>query len=352
MTIKDIEKYTAKKNSTIRKVITVINEGAIGIAIIVDEDFRLVGTVTDGDIRRGLLAGRNLEDSAELIMNRNSTYCLIDTPNEELLALANEKSISQIPIVTADHRLVAIETAKTLSEKKYSLPNTVVLMAGGMGSRLLPLTEKTPKPMLNLGDKPILELIIGNFKKYGFTNFILSVNHLSNVIKDHFKDGKDFGVNITYLDEDKRMGTAGALSQLKDKISSPFFVMNADLITNLNLSHLLDYHVANKACATMCVKEHSFVVPYGVIEVEGNKIISLKEKPSHSVFINAGIYVLDPLVIDFIPKDSYYDMPTLFSELVEKNKPAITFPIHEQWIDIGHAENYYKAQALYKDIFE
>lgn len=348
----DIKKHTAKLNTTIKEIIGIINEGSIGIALIVDDQFKLLGTITDGDIRRSLLKGKGLDALAEEVMNANPTYCYVDTPVEEMLAIASEKYIGQIPVVTSDLKLVSVETFKSLSEAKATQSNMVVLMAGGLGSRLLPLTENTPKPMLQLGDKPILELIINTFKKYGFKNFTLSVNHLSEVIKSHFGNGEKFGINITYIHENKRLGTAGALSLLKGKVDKPFFVMNADLITNLNFSHLMEYHTSNNAYATMCVKEHSIVVPYGVIEVDGNKIISLKEKPSHSVFINAGIYVLDPRALDLIPEDTFFDMPTLFSNLVASSHPAITFPIHEHWIDIGHAENYYKAQDLYKDIYE
>jgi NDP-sugar pyrophosphorylase family protein len=224
-------------------------------------------------------------------------------------------------------------------------------MVGGLGTRLRPLTENIPKPMLKVGDKPILQTIVEKFAEYGYTNIIMCVNYKSHIIQDFFGDGKEFGVNIEYIFEEQRMGTAGALSLLIEKPSEPFFVMNGDLLTNVNFEHLHNYHIATNSIATMCVREYDFQVPYGVVNIKDSKIVSIEEKPIHKFFVSAGIYMLSSEVLNYIPKNEFFDMPTLFEKLISLNKNTVSFPLREYWLDIGRMEEYKKANDEYSEVF-
>jgi len=224
-------------------------------------------------------------------------------------------------------------------------------MVGGLGTRLRPLTENTPKPMLPVGGKPILQTIVEKFVKYGFINIVMCVGYKSNIIQDFFGDGSKLGANISYVFEEKRMGTAGALSLLPEQPDKPFFVMNGDLLTNVNFEHLLDFHLENNSLATMCVREYDFQVPYGVVNVENGKILSIEEKPVQKFFVSAGIYMLSPDCISHIPKNEFFDMPTLFEKLISMDKNTVSFPLREYWLDIGRMEEYEKANQEYHKVF-
>ena len=247
-------------------------------------------------------------------------------------------------------KLVGIEDIEDII-KPVGKTNRVILMVGGLGTRLRPLTQDTPKPMLKVGNKPILQTIVEKFAEYGFVNITMCVNFNASIIRDYFGDGKEFGVNIDYVLEQKRMGTAGALSLLKERPSEPFFVMNGDLLTNVNFEHIFNYHMLNKATATMCVREYDYEVPYGVVKMNDNKITAIAEKPVQKFFVSAGIYMLSPEILDLIPQDEFYDMPTLFEKAIAQDKNVISFPIHEYWIDIGRLEEYQKANEEYAKIF-
>lgn len=348
--MKNYKNILLSPNSTIREALKIIDSGAMKIAIVVDEDEKLLGTVTDGDIRRGLLGTLGLEDVIEPIIFKTPTICNIDDTKEKILEIALEKKIYQIPIVDANGKLVGIEEVDELLKPTYK-NNKVVLMVGGLGKRLRPLTEKTPKPMLKVGDKPILETIILNFKKYGFTEIILSVSYRSEMIENYFGNGSKFGVNIEYVHEEKRMGTAGALSLIREKLSEPFFVMNGDLLTNINFEHMMDYHMSNSSIATMGVREYDFQVPYGVVNVDGIHIKSIEEKPVHNFYVSGGVYVLSADSLKYIPQNQYFDMPTLFEKIIEKNLKSISFPIREYWLDIGRMEEFEKANNEYHKVF-
>jgi NDP-sugar pyrophosphorylase family protein len=236
--------------------------------------------------------------------------------------------------------------------KQPTKPNKVVLMVGGLGTRLRPLTEHTPKPMLKVGNRPILETIILNFKKYGFTNIVLCVSYKSEIIEEYFKDGSEFGVNIEYIHENKRMGTAGALSLVRGQLTEPFFVMNGDLLTNINFERMMEYHESHKSIATMGVREYDFQVPYGVVNVDGEDILSIDEKPIHKFFVSGGVYVLSPKTLDFIPDDEFYDMPTLFEKVIAEKLKSVSFPIREYWLDIGRMEEFEKANNEFYEVFD
>ena len=337
-------------NSTIKDALQTINNGGLQIAIVVDQNDSLVGTVTDGDIRRGLLNGLDLNSSVSLVVHKSPSIANVGDTKESILKIALAKKLHKIPLIDELGKLVGIEDIEDII-KPVSKTNKVILMVGGLGTRLRPLTKDTPKPMLKVGNKPILQTIVEKFAEYGFANITMCVNFNAGIIKDYFGDGKEFGVNIDYILEQKRMGTAGALSLLKERPNEPFFVMNGDLLTNVNFEHIFNYHTLNKATATMCVREYDYEVPYGVVKMNDNKIVEISEKPVQKFFVSAGIYMLSPEILDLIPQNEFYDMPTLFEKAISKGKNVISFPIHEYWIDIGRLEEYQKANEEYAKIF-
>jgi len=348
--MKNYKDILLKPTSTIKEALSIIDSGAMQIALVIDENEKLVGTLTDGDIRRGLLNNLSLDENIETIIFKKPTVCSIEDTKEKIIEVALSKKLHQIPIVDNDGTLVGIKEVAKLLKPEYK-SNRVVLMVGGLGTRLRPLTDNTPKPMLKVGNKPILETIILNFKKYGFVNIVLCVSYKSEIIEEYFKDGSEFGVSIEYVHEKQRMGTAGALSLIKEKLNESFFVMNGDLLTNINFEHMMEYHILNKAIATMGVREYDFQVPYGVVKTKKENILSIKEKPVYKFFVSGGIYVLNPEALQLFSGDTYYDMPTLFEELIKNGQRSISFPIHEYWLDIGRLEEFEKANNEYSEVF-
>jgi dTDP-glucose pyrophosphorylase len=335
---------------TIKEALVKLDQTALQILLVVDGDNRLLGTLTDGDIRRGLLKGMPLEASIESIIYSTPTIGHVNESNQEIIKKAINGKIHQIPIVDVEHRVVGLKEIDELLKPQIK-PNKVVLMVGGLGTRLYPLTKETPKPMLKVGDKPILHTIVERFASYGFIQIVLCVNYKAEMIRDYFGDGEKFGVQIEYVYEQERMGTAGALSLLTIRPGEPFFVMNGDLLTNVNFESLLDYHQLHQAEATMCVREYDFQVPYGVVNIEGHKVTAIVEKPVHKFFVSAGIYMLSSQTLEQIPKGEYYDMPTLFEKLIQQNQTTVSFPIHEYWLDIGRINEYEQANREYSGVF-
>jgi len=346
----DVDDIIVNESTIIIDVLKIIDKSSKQLAIVVDENKKLLGTISDGDIRRAILNNISLKDTVKDIYFKTPTVANINDSRESIIHICTAKKIHQIPIVDDNSNIVGLEILDELISKE-SKANKVVLMVGGLGTRLKPLTNTTPKPMLHVGGKPILETIISKFANYGFVNIILCVNYKSEVIKDYFGDGSKLGVNIEYIFEEKRMGTAGALSLLVKKPSEPFFVMNGDLLTNVNFEHLLNFHLENNATSTMCVREYDFQVPFGVVALDDGKIKSIQEKPTHSFFVSAGIYMLSPSVLTDIPKDEFYDMPTFFEKMIELNQNIISFPIREYWLDIGRIEEFEKANSEYHEVF-
>ena len=348
--VKNVQNILLKPTSTIKEALKVIDDGAMKIALVIDEDEKLIGTLSDGDIRRGLLKDLTLTDTIESIIFTEPTVCSIEDTKETILSLVLGNKLYQIPVVDHSGKPVGIEEVDELL-KPTNKTNRVILMVGGLGTRLYPLTRKMPKPMLKVGDRPILETIILNFKKYGFTNITLSVSYKSEVIENYFGDGSKFGVNIEYIHENKRMGTAGSLSLMKDRPSEPFFVMNGDLLTNINFKHMMDYHLIYEANATMGVREYDFEVPYGVVNIDNGDITSIDEKPVYNFFVSAGIYILNPDSLNFIPHNKFYDMPNLFDTLIQNRFKTLSFPIKEYWLDIGRMEEFEKANNEFSKVF-
>ncbi len=330
-------------NATIQEALGVINNGAVKIALVVNDNNQLLGTLSDGDIRRGLLRKKTLDDTIEDVYFKNPIIANESDSREELLRLCAMKQIGQVPIIGKDKQIINLFVLdEGLSQKQYD--NTVVLMVGGLGTRLMPLTENTPKPMLKVGNKPILQTIVEGFSKHGFTNITMCLGYKSSVIRDFFQDGSRFGMNIDYIVEDQRMGTAGALTLLKKKPGKSFFVMNGDLLTNVNFEQMLDFHESHSSKATMCVRKYDIEVPYGVVDIDEENITSIEEKPIHNFFVNAGIYLLEPNCIDLIPENEFYDMTSLFEKLIGEKNKTVSFPLQEYWLDIGNHSDYSKAQ--------
>ena len=328
---------------SIRDVLRVIDTEALRIALVTDPDHTLRGVVSDGDIRRGILAGISLESPVSAIMNRNPLTASFNAPHEELARLMQQNSILSVPLIKHG-KVVGIKTLHDSLEQP-KLSNPVLIMAGGFGTRLGELTRKCPKPMLMVGDKPMLETIMLGFISAGFYNFYISTHYLPDKIRNYFQDGSKWDVNITYVHENTPLGTGGALGLLPDNITqSPLILINGDILTKVNFNKLLDFHCYNNADATMCVRDYEYQVPFGVIDGNGSKITSIVEKPIQRFFINAGIYVLSPSVIKKIDKNVAIDMPTLFEQLIDANKTILKFPIHEYWLDIGQINDFSRAQ--------
>lgn len=344
------KRITLDPLTPIIQAIQIIDNGGMQIGLVVNQNNRLLGTVTDGDIRRGILKGIPMDEPVQLIMNPKPTVARIDDDKEDILAKMKIKRLHQIPVVDQKRCLVSVETLDNLIQTEQR-DNWVVLMAGGLGSRLRPLTDQCPKPLLKVGGKPILETIIESFLQHGFCRFYISVNYKANMIEEYFGDGSQWGADIRYIREDRRMGTAGALGLLPEKPSQPILIMNGDLLTKVNFQHLLDFHIENKAKATMCVREYNYQVPYGVVKVDKQHLIEIIEKPVQRFFVNAGIYVLDPKVLKIIPKNEYFDMPSLFSELNKTKHETCVFPVREYWIDIGQKIDFEKANGEFSGVF-
>ena len=344
-----IDEIKINQNASIKQALKVIDKGAIKVAVVLSDDGLLLGMLSDGDIRRALLKGMSLDDSITSIINRDPVVANINDTKERILEKKKKKKLHQIPIIS-NGKLVGIQDIREFLAPKNK-PNKVILMVGGLGTRLRPLTNDVPKPMLDVGNKPILHTIVENFAKYGYTDIIMCVNYKSEIIKEYFGNGDKFGVKIEYVLENQRMGTAGALSLLKERPKDDFFVMNGDLLTNVNFEYLHEYHKDSNACASICIRKYEMQVPYGVVNVRANQVISITEKPTQSFFVSAGIYMFSPIVLDFIPKGVFYDMPMLFGELLKQGFAVYPFFIREYWLDIGKMDEYRRANDEYEGVF-
>jgi len=332
--------------ASIKDAIQTIEKAHAKIALVVDDQRQLLGTVTDGDIRRAILDGISVDTSVTKVMNTEPHTGRLGQDKTSFLELRRRNICRHIPIVDDGGHVVALEA---LDEPLAAPDNWVVLMAGGIGNRLYPLTKEIPKPMLPIGGKPILEGIMESFRAEGYKKFFIALNYLSGVIRNHFGDGSRWGVQIEYLSESKPLGTAGALSLLPEKPTTPIIVMNGDILTRINFRQLVGFHEDSHAQATMAVREHLMEVPFGVVESEEFRILNVTEKPSQRFLINAGIYVLSPDALDVIPSDEYFDMTSLFNALTKHKRRACVFPLREYWLDIGHMEDFYRAQKDFAD---
>lgn len=327
--------------SNIKEVLKVIDSEALQLALVVDLDNRLLGTVTDGDIRRALINDLPLSHPITEIMFTTPTVVDYSISKAEVLELMNAKQLHSIPILD-NGIVVGLETIHHVTQKnKYD--NPVFLMAGGFGTRLKPLTDNCPKPLLKVGDKPILETVLLSFIKAGFHNFYISTHYLPEMIREYFGSGDKWGVSINYVHEELPLGTGGALGLLpKDLPELPVIMMNGDVLTKVDLEALLTFHNGNNADATICVREYEYQVPFGVIESEGNFIKSMVEKPIQRFHVNAGIYVVSRKIIEQVNNNEVVDMPTLLERYLGDN--VLMFPFYEYWLDIGRMDDFKRAQ--------
>lgn len=326
-----------------------LDKSGMQMVLVVDSEGKLAGILSDGDIRRAILRGQgDLSIKTSEIMNVKPTTAKLGTPSQEVIAMMRRKVLHHMPIVDENNVLTGLVTMDDVTGM-LERPNWVVLMAGGIGKRLRPLTETCPKPMLPVGGKPILENIVEGFIEQGFRNFYLSVNYMADTVCNYFGDGNKWGARIEYLHEKKKLGTAGALSLLPERPVEPFFVMNGDLLTKTRFDNMLEFHTSNNAVATMAVREYEFQVPYGVVNMDGTKITGIEEKPVNKCYVSAGIYTIEPSALDAIPANSFYDMPTLFEDLISRNKNTVAYPLREYWLDIGRLDEYERAHQEWSD---
>lgn len=340
----DINRLFITEGTSLRDAIAVIDRGAAQLALVLDATQRLVGTVTDGDIRRGLLRGLGLEAPAAEVMRRNFRYVSATATEADAMQLMRRDSLLQVPALDEQGRVVRLFLLEGLL-KPQRRPNIVVLMAGGKGERLRPLTQNCPKPMLPVGGKPMLEIILQQCIDAGFGRFYLSVNYLKQQIMDYFEDGRRWGVDIRYLEEEQPLGTGGALSLLPEAPSDPVLLMNGDVLTRVDFGQLMSFHQEHAAEVTLCVREHVTQIPYGVVEIDNSDVTGFQEKPALTHFVNAGIYVLEPRALQRLATGAHCDMPQLLERVMQAGERVSAFPIHEYWLDIGHPETLNRAHG-------
>jgi dTDP-glucose pyrophosphorylase len=331
--------------SSIRQAIQVLNETSLKIVLVTDLAEALVGTISDGDIRRGLLSGLDLTSKIDSVVHREAIVAPADLTRESVIQLMTTNKILQIPIVDKNMKVLGLHLWDQINSSSPR-KNIMVIMAGGKGTRLHPATENCPKPLLPVAGKPILEHIINRAQNQGFSHFILAIHHLGHMIEEYFGNGENLGVKIEYIKEVSPLGTAGALSLIYPLPEVAFVVTNGDILTEINYGELIDFHIENNAMATMAIRLQESQNQFGVVETEGIEITGYEEKPISRVYINAGVYVIEPSVVSLLEKSVSLDMPSLFSSMQVMKKKIIAYPIHERWLDVGLPNELQKASEL------
>lgn len=335
--------------STLKQAIKNLDKSALQIAMVISEDNVLQGTITDGDVRRGLLKGMDMDSPVEKIIFRDPLVVPPEMSRDMVLYLMRANKIHQVPVVDEQRRIVGLHLWDEIGKQDIRL-NTMVIMAGGMGTRLRPHTENCPKPLLPVAGKPMLEHIIEKAKADGFEHFVLAVHYLGHMIEAYFGDGGKWQVKIEYLREESPLGTAGALSLLPSKPTHPVLVSNGDVLTDVRYGELVEFHNRHEAAATMAVRLHQWQHPFGVVKTRGVEITGFEEKPTYRSHVNAGVYVLAPKSFDLLTPGEHCDMPTLFEKLRQEGEKTIVYPMHEPWLDVGRSEDYDQANNDLKDI--
>lgn len=336
-----------KTDATIGEAIRNLDQVAIKIVLVCNEAGILEGTVSDGDIRRGLLKGLNMDSPILSVTHRNALVVPPDFSREMVMQLMVANKIHQIPVLDEERHVIGLYLWDEMTSPP-ARPNLMVIMAGGMGTRLRPHTENCPKPLLPVAGKPMLEHIIERAKQEGFNQFVLAIHYLGHMIEDYFGNGERLGVQINYLREEAPLGTAGALSLLNPIPNAPFVVTNGDVMTDIRYGELLDFHIRHAAAATMAVRVHEWQHPFGVVQMQGVNIVGFEEKPTARSHINAGVYALDPAALSVLTADSRCDMPTLFERLQAQTKRTVAYPMHEPWLDVGRPDDLKKANSTTK----
>lgn len=331
-------------DATIEQAISNLDQVAIKIVLVVNEQGKFVGTISDGDIRRGLLKGLGLDSQIKNVTYTKPLIVPPDMKRETVLKLMTVNKIQQIPVVDESLQVLGLHLWDNIVIQP-TRSNLMVIMAGGKGTRLLPYTENCPKPMVMVSGKPILEHIIERGKLEGFSHFVLAINYLGHMIENYFGNGEDLGVQIDYLREQSALGTVGALTLLDHKPSDSFVVTNGDVITDIRYGDLLDFHNRHNAAATMAVRLHEWQHPFGVVLTQDIEVVGFEEKPIARSHINAGVYVLSPDALNELALNTACDMPSLFERLKDKSKRIIAYPMHEPWLDVGRPEDLYWANT-------
>lgn len=331
-------------DASVRDAMRTIDKAALRIAVVCDESYHLLGTITDGDIRRGLLADCDMRDSVTRVMNRKPLTSKQTDTHQQRLKLMDQHDLLAIPIIDDVNHLVGLETLHQAMQLKKR-DNPVFIMAGGFGTRLRPLTDHCPKPMLHVGEKPMLEHLIEQFIAFGFHDFYISTHYMPEQIRDHFGAGERWGVSIQYVHEEEPLGTGGALGLLPKTLPKlPLIMMNGDVLTKVDFTKLLERHEQQGFDATMCVRELEHQISFGVVESENNLITAMIEKPVYRYRINTGIYVLSPECVAAVGIDSKIDLPTLLEQRIEQQKKVGIYASYDYWLDIGRMADYHKAQ--------
>lgn len=346
MIINDLSSCSVLLTASLKDVVENLTVSGVRLCLVVDAESKLLGIVSDGDIRRGLLAGKSLDDSVVEVMNQAFASANDTLGVAELERIAIAKDVNHLPLVDVEGRVTGLFLNKPDGGKRR-LPNVVVIMAGGLGMRLRPLTNTTPKPMVRVAGKPMVQHTIEALRSEGFENFVFALNYLGEQIEQYFGDGSDFGVNITYVTEQEPLGTAGALSLLDRIYSEPIVVVNGDVLLFGKLSDMLDFHLSNGAEVTVGVKVLDTQIPFGVVEVDGNAVTGITEKPVYRDFVNAGVYVLEPRILEGLVTGARIDMPDLVETALER-KGVVAFPLHETWLDMGRPEDLRRAEDAHR----
>lgn len=337
-------KALLRADATLQQAIRNLNETGLQIVLVVSPEEALLGTLTDGDIRRGLLSGMDLNSSIDAIIYREPLVVPPQLERDTALQLMQANKVHQLPIVDESRRVLGLHLWDDLMVSTPR-PNLMVIMAGGQGNRLRPYSEKCPKPLLRVGGKPMLEHIIMRAQGEGFQRFRLAIHYLGHMIEDYFEDGSRWGVQIDYLREPEPLGTAGALALIDPRPETPLLVSNGDVLTDIHYGELLDFHRRHGASATMAVRVHEWQHPFGVVRTNGVDIVGFEEKPVARSHINAGIYALEPGALDVLNAGEHCDMPTLFMRLQERTARTIVYPMHEPWLDVGRKDDLEWAQT-------
>lgn len=335
---------TLPLSATMQQAILNLDEISIKIVLVVNESGRLEGTICDGDIRRGLLRGLDMNSPLADIVHRNALVVPPGLGRDTVMQMMTANKIQQLPIVDDDQCVVGLHLWDEVTTPA-ARSNLMVIMAGGKGTRLMPHTENCPKPLVPVAGKPMLEHIIERAKSEGFNHFVLAIHYLGHMIEDYFGDGEKFGVAIDYLRESVPLGTAGALGLLNPRPAMPFVVTNGDVITDIRYGELLDFHVRHNAMATMAVRLHEWQHPFGVVQTRGIEIVGFEEKPVARSHINAGVYALGPEALNVMNPDSHCNMPTLFERLQAKTLRTVAYPMHEPWLDVGRPDDLNRANT-------
>lgn len=342
-------KHIIYKESTVREALIKLDKlGSDAILFVTDDLNKLTGSLTDGDLRRGFIKGLGFDNPIADFIQGNPKFIFDDEYNQAKLEDFKDRNFKIIPILNRENQIVDILNFR---EKSTIIPADAVIMAGGKGTRLRPLTEKTPKPLLIVGDKPIIEYNIDRLAKIGVENIHISINYLGEQLEDYFGDGSNKKLNIKYLKEDKPLGTIGSILLADEFEHEDIFVMNSDLLTNIDFADFYKSYKESGADMAVAATSYHVDVPYAVLETDGkNKVKSLKEKPRYTYFSNAGIYLMKKSLLEMIPKDEFYDITDLMENVLSMDNILITYPINGYWLDIGKPEDFKKAQEDVKHI--